>query len=102
LTCIDLTIENNIEYCGTYYGTHCGGLKCMFFDSTYLQLDDGASNDEDYNQDLVDEVNIVNFRELKVMDADNHFDNVDVPKGSFVPIDQVVVHLHETMVEIIM
>jgi hypothetical protein len=47
--CIDLTMENIIEYYGTYYGTHHGGLKCMFVDSTYLQLDDGALDDEDYN-----------------------------------------------------
>jgi len=42
LMCINLTTENIIEYCNTYYGTHCGGLKCMFVDRTYLQLDDGA------------------------------------------------------------
>ncbi len=45
LTCTNLTMENLIEYCNTYYGTHQGGLKCMFADPTYLQLDDGASND---------------------------------------------------------
>jgi hypothetical protein len=47
--CIDLTMENIIEYYGTYFGTHHGGLKCMFVDLTYLQLDDGALDDEDYN-----------------------------------------------------
>jgi hypothetical protein len=52
--CIDLTMENIIEYCGMYYGTHHGGLKCMFVNPTYLQYDDGASDDEDYNQDLVE------------------------------------------------
>jgi len=36
LMCIDLTTKNIIEYCSTYYGTHCGGLKCMFIDPTYL------------------------------------------------------------------
>ncbi len=35
--------------CGMYYGTHHGGLKCMFVDSTYLQLDDDALDDEDCN-----------------------------------------------------
>jgi hypothetical protein len=47
--CIDLTMENIIDYCDMYYGTHHGGLKCMFVDPTYLQLDDGALDDEDCN-----------------------------------------------------
>jgi hypothetical protein len=55
LTCIDFIMENIIEYCGMYYGIHHGGLKCMFVDLAYLQLDDGASDNEDCNQDLVDE-----------------------------------------------
>jgi hypothetical protein len=38
-------MDNIIEYCNTYYGTHHGGLKCMFVNPTYLQLDDDASND---------------------------------------------------------
>ncbi|CAK9855775.1 unnamed protein product [Sphagnum jensenii] len=63
--CIDLTMENIIEYCGMYYGTHHGGLKCMFANPTYLQFDDGASDDEDYNQDLVDEVDIVDIGGLR-------------------------------------
>jgi hypothetical protein len=32
LTCINLTMENIIEYCGMYYGIQRGGLKCMFVD----------------------------------------------------------------------
>jgi len=32
----NLTMENIIEYCGMYYGTHRGGLKCMFVDLAYL------------------------------------------------------------------
>jgi hypothetical protein len=36
LTCINCTMENIIEYCGTYYGTHQGDLKCMFINLTYL------------------------------------------------------------------
>jgi hypothetical protein len=71
LTCTDLTMENIIEYCGTYYGTHCGGLKCMFIDSGYLQLHDGAFDDEDCNQDLVNEVGIVDIRALTAMDENS-------------------------------
>jgi hypothetical protein len=80
-------MENIIEYCDTYYGPHRGGLKCMFVDMAYLQLDDGASNDEDYNQDFVDEVNIVDIGGLTAMDEDSCFDNVNVPKGSSAPKD---------------
>jgi hypothetical protein len=102
LMCANLTMKNIIEYCNTYYGTHCGGLKCMFVNLTYLQLDDGVSNDEDCNQDPIDEVGIVGIGRFSTMDEDNCFDNVDVPKGSFTPMDRGLIHLHETMVEIIM
>jgi hypothetical protein len=59
----------------------------MLADLAYLQLDDGAPNDEDCNQDSVDEVNIINIGGLMAMEVDNCFDNVDVPKGSFGPMD---------------
>ncbi len=36
LTGTDFTTENIIEYCGTYYGMHRGGLKCMFANLAYL------------------------------------------------------------------
>jgi hypothetical protein len=42
-------MKNVIEYCNTYSWTHRGGLKCMFADLTYLQLDDGAFDDQDQN-----------------------------------------------------
>ncbi len=37
LTCIDLTKENIIKYCGTWYGTNCDGFKSMFAYPTYFQ-----------------------------------------------------------------
>ncbi len=101
LMCTDLTTKNIIEYCNTYYGTHHGGLKCMFVDLAYLQLDDRASNDEDYNQDLVDVVGVVDIGGLMAMDEDNCLDNVNVPKGSSTPMDRALTRLHETMAEII-
>jgi hypothetical protein len=36
------------------------------------------------------------------MDENNHFDNVDVSKGSFTPVDWTLPRLHEIMVEITM
>ncbi len=74
----------------------------MFANLTYLQLDDGASNDEDCNQDPVDEVGIIDIGGLTVMDEDNCFNNVDVLEGSFAPIDRALAHLYETMAKITM
>ncbi len=68
----------------------------MFVDSTYLQLDDATSNDED----PINEVNIVDIRGLITMDEDSCFENVNVPKGSSTPIDRTLAHLHGTMFEI--
>jgi hypothetical protein len=85
--CIDLTTNNIIEYCSTYYGTHHGGLKCMFVDPTYLQLDDCAFDDENCNQDPIDEVSIVDIGGLTTMDEDSCFDNVNVLEGSSAPMD---------------
>jgi hypothetical protein len=64
-------------------------------------LDDGASNDDDYNQNLVNGVNIVDIGGLMTMDEDSCFDNVDVLKGSSAPMDQALTCLHEIMVVII-
>jgi hypothetical protein len=33
------------------------------------------------------------------MDEDSCFDNVNMPEGSFAPMDQALARLHETMVE---
>jgi hypothetical protein len=66
---------------------NCGGLKCMFVDLTYLQLDDGAFNDEDCNQNLVDEVGTVDIGGFTTMDEDSCFDNVDVSENSSAPMD---------------
>jgi hypothetical protein len=93
-------MEDIIEYCGSYYGTHHGGLKCMFVDPTYLQLDDGASDDENCNQDLINEVGIIDIGGLTIMDEDSCFENGNVLKGSFAPMDRALIRLHETMVEI--
>jgi len=64
-------MENIIEYCVTNYGIHRGGLKCMFVDSRYLQLDDGVFDDEDYNQDPVNKINIVDIGALTTMDENS-------------------------------
>ncbi len=65
-------------------------------------MDDGTSDNEDYNQDLVDEVNIIYIGGLIAMDEDSCFNIVDVPEGSSTPMDRALARLHEIMVEIIM
>ncbi len=74
----------------------------MFADLTYLQLDDGASNDENCNHDPVDEVGIVDIGGLTVMDEDSCFDNVNVLEGSSAPMDWTLTHVYETMAKITM
>ncbi len=64
-------------------------------------MDDGAFDDEDYNQYMVDEVGIIDIGGFTTMDENSCFDNVEVPKGSFTPMDQTQARLYETMVEII-
>jgi hypothetical protein len=98
--CTNLATKNIIEYSGMYYGTHHGGLKCMFANRTYLQLDDGACDDEDYKQNLVHKVSIVDIGGFMTMDEDSCFNNVNVPKGSSAPMDQTLACLHEIMVKI--
>jgi hypothetical protein len=51
---------------------------------------------------LVDEVGIVDIGGFTTMDEDNCFDNVDVLKGSFAPMDRALIRLHEIVAEIIM
>ncbi len=63
-------------------------------------MDDGAFDDEDCNQALVDEVDIIDIGGLTTMDEDYFFDNVDVLEASFAPMDRTLACLHETMAEI--
>jgi len=59
-----------------------------------------VSNDADCNKNQVDEVGIVNIGGLATMDEDGHCDNVNVLEGSSNPMNQALVHLHETMAKI--
>jgi len=59
-------------------------------------LDDGAYDDEDCNQNLIDEVGIVDIKGFTTMDEDSCFDNVNVLEGLFAPMDRTLARLHET------
>ncbi len=50
LTCTNLTKENIIQYCGTWYGSDHGGFATMFTNLTYLQIYDNESDDEKANE----------------------------------------------------
>ncbi len=51
VTCTDLTKENIIQYCGTWYVSDRGGIVAMFVDPTYLQI---YENEFDYEETDVD------------------------------------------------
>jgi hypothetical protein len=68
LTCIDLTKENIITYCGTCYKIDYGGFKATFADPTYLELGNGYSEDEDYNKDHGEEVGVIDIGGFTAMD----------------------------------
>jgi len=45
-TCTNIFQEDIIHYCGTWYGSHCGGLGHMFA-NPWHNLDDMESNDDE-------------------------------------------------------
>ncbi len=59
MTCTDLTLDNIIGYCGTWYGADFNGFKAMFVDLAYLQINDGSLEDEGYNEDMVERANVI-------------------------------------------
>lgn len=59
MTCIDLTLDNIIGYCGTWYWADLGGFKTMFVDLGYLPVDDGCLKDGGYNEDMVEGASVI-------------------------------------------
>jgi len=41
-----------IQYCGTWYGSDCGGFVTMFGDLTYLHVYDNEFDNEEANENL--------------------------------------------------
>jgi hypothetical protein len=64
LTCTDLTKENIIQYCGTWYGSDRGGFVVMFADPTYLHIYDNESDDEEADEDHSEKPWVVDMCEL--------------------------------------
>jgi hypothetical protein len=67
LTCIDISQEDIIHYCGTWYGSHCGGLGHMFVDPRHIPYD-MESNDDDDDEHLENADGIMEFDGLMNME----------------------------------
>jgi len=77
LTSTDISQEDIIHYCGTWYGSHCEGLGHMFVDPQHIQ-DDMESNDDDEDEHLEGDDGIMEFDGLMNMEQN------DLPMGAIV------------------
>jgi hypothetical protein len=78
LTCIDLTKEYIIQYCGTWYGSDRGSFVTMFADPTYLHIYDNECDDEEANEDHSEKPWVVDMCGL--MKPDNSSPDVEKEK----------------------
>ncbi len=60
LTCIDISQEDIIHYCGTWYGSYCGGLGHMFVDPQHIP-NDMESNDDNKDEHFEGDDGIMEF-----------------------------------------
>ncbi len=76
----------------------------MFVDPTYLQVDDGSSKDESYNENMVEGVSAIDIGGLLVMDDNGpfYYDIVEnhEAKGSLTPMEWTLFRLRNTMAKI--
>ncbi len=103
LTCIDIFQEDIIHYCGTWYGSHRGGLGHMFADSQHIP-NDMESSDDDKDDHLEGDDGIMKFDGLMNMEQN------DLPMGAIVgsnetinsstPMERALAQLVTTMQEI--
>ncbi len=77
LTCTNISQEDIIHYCGTWYGSHRGGLGHMFVDPQHIP-DDMESNDDDEDDHLEGDDGIMEFDGLINMEQN------DLPMGAIV------------------
>ncbi len=68
LTCTNLTKENIIQYCGTWYGSNCGGFVAMFANLNYLHIYDNGLDDEEADGDHYEKPWVVDMCELMILD----------------------------------
>jgi hypothetical protein len=105
LTCTDLTKENTIQYCGTWYGFDRGGFIAMFANPNYLHIYDKESSDEEVNENHFEKPWVVDMCEL--IRPDDTSPNVEKekdhnqPSSSSTPTKIVLVRMGDIMQEII-
>ncbi len=103
LTCTNISQQDIIHNCGTWYGSHPGGLGHMFVDPRHI-LDDMESNDDDEDEHLEGDDGIIEFDGLMNMEQN------DLPMGAIVgsndtinsstPMEKALAQLVITMQEI--
>ncbi len=103
LTCANISQEGIIHYCGTWYGSHHGGLGHMFVNPRHIP-DDMESNDDDKDEHLEGDDGIMEF------DGFMNMEQNDLPMGATVgsndiinsstPMERALAQLVTTMQEI--
>jgi len=66
-TCTDISQEDIIHYCGTWYGSHHGRLGHMFANPRHIP-NDMESNDDEENEHLKGDDGIMEFDGLMNME----------------------------------
>jgi hypothetical protein len=105
LTCTNLTKENIIQYCGTWYGSDRGGFATMFADLTYLHIYDNESDYEEADEDHFEKPWVVDMCEL--MRPNDTSSNVEKekdhnqPSSSFTSTKKMLARMGDIMQEII-
>jgi hypothetical protein len=91
MMCIDLTLNNIIDYCDTWYGINCSGFKAMFTNPTYTQVGDDFLENESYNKETIERVSVINICGFLGMDDNGPFSydsvNIDEAHGSSTPME---------------
>ncbi len=83
LTCTNIFQEDIIHYCGTWYGSHCGGLGHMFNDPQHIP-DDMESNNDDEDEHLEGDDGIMEFDGLMDMEQS------DLPMDAIVKFNDTI------------
>jgi hypothetical protein len=77
ITCTNISQEDIIHYCGTWYGSHCRRLGHMFANPRHIP-NDMEFNDDDEDEHLEGDDGIMEFDELTNMEQN------DFPMGAIV------------------
>jgi hypothetical protein len=97
---IDVTQEDVIDYCGTWFRSNCKGLVAMFVDLKYISNDSNSKDDGEVNGDEgVIDIGLIGTMEEVVLPM-NEVKAFDDLESSSVPLEGALVRLHQTMKEI--